>query len=266
MVGKSVLGMLAACAVYLSAGSIARLEAADPPYVFLLRSRQAVVTPERSYDSQTGGGFVQVTQVRPDVVMAVMRGAAAAGSGHHKEGSAALQFTLHQDFEVIATRGGLRPPRLTLAGWVIGALESSRKDGGTAEHSPACAAIRSGDETILQLCVKAHGVVGGENLLINDRVGPLEMVAAPGGFCLHQTFALHAVQGQSPCHPGSAVAQFDPDPKLDAQWNEALRPFRAVPQKDFGFRVLLRVVEDGPPPGVAAQELPPPREQKDNIR
>ena len=41
-----------------------------------------------------------------------------------------------------------------------------------------------------------------------------------------------------------AVADFDPAPQLDAFWADALRPFRAVPRKDFGFRLVLRVVED----------------------
>ena len=49
------------------------------------------------------------------------RHAVAAGTGH-KDGSAAMQFTLHQDFEIVPTRAALRPPRLVLAGWVIGAL------------------------------------------------------------------------------------------------------------------------------------------------
>lgn len=265
MFGTSAVVMRAACAVCLAAGFVASVEAADPPYVFLLRSRDAVVTPERSKDAQTGGGFVQVTQIEPNVVMALMRGAVAGGTGH-KEGSAAMQFTLNQDFEIVATRADLRPPRLVLAGWLIGALESTWRDGGMAEHSPACAAIRSGGEPILNLCVKPHGIGGGENLLVNDRVGPLEAVVAPGGFCLNQTFALRAVQGKSHCHGGSAAAMFDPDPKLDSQWNDVLKPFRAVPPRDFGFRVILRVVEDTPPVGVAPpappNELPPPREQK----
>ena len=262
MLGKWVRGMVAACAVSLSVGFLARIEAADPPYVIHLRSREGVVTPEWSKDSQTGGGFIQVTQIEPNVVMAVMRGAVAARASH-KDGSAAMQFTLKQDFEILPTRAHLRPPRLVMAGWAIGALESTPCEGGTAEHSPACADVRSGGQPILNLCIKPHAVGGGENLLVNDRVGPVEMVVAPGGFCLNQTFALHAAQGKSHCAPGSAAAVFDPEPKLDSQWNPVLKPFRAVPAKDFGFRVILRVVEDVPPLGVVPPgELPQPREEK----
>ncbi|HTU22528.1 MAG TPA: hypothetical protein VMG10_31105 [Gemmataceae bacterium] len=250
--------MLIACAVCLSAGLSARVEAADPPYVLQLRSREAVVTPERTKDAQTGGGFIQVTQIQPNIVMALMRGTVAAGTSH-KEGSAAMQFTLNQAFEIVATRRGLRPPRLVFSGWVIGALESTLRDGGMAEQSPANACVRAGGEPLLNLSLKPHGVAGGENLLVNDRVGPLEAVVQPGGYCLNQTFAIRAVEGKAHCHTGGAAAAFDPDPKLDSRWNEVLKPFRAVPHKDFGFRVIFRVVEDGPPP---PGELPPPREQK----
>src|SRR5262249_2038116 len=152
--------MLTACAVCLSAGFLAEVIAADPPYVIRLRSREAVVAPERTRDAQTGGGFIQVTQADPNVVMALMRGAVAAGTGH-KDGSAAMQFTLNQDFEIVPTRAGLRPPRLVLAGWAIGALDSTLCQGGIAEHSPACADIRSGSEPIMNLCIKPHSIGGG---------------------------------------------------------------------------------------------------------
>ncbi|MGH7172908.1 MAG: hypothetical protein ACRELF_15750 [Gemmataceae bacterium] len=257
MVAKGALRMLTAGVVYLSIGLLGKVGAADPPYVIRLRSREAVVTPEWSKNAQTGGGFIQVTQVEPNAVMAVMRGAVAARA-EHKDGSATMQFALNQDFEILPTRAGLHPPRLVLAGWAIGALESSLRGGGTAEHSPACAHVRSSGQPILNLCVKPHAVGGGENLLVNDRVGPLEMVVVPGCFCLNQTFALHVAQSKSHCYPGSVAVVFDPEPKLDSQWNPVLKPFRAVPAKDFGFRVILRVVEDKPPPG----ELPRPREQK----
>jgi RimJ/RimL family protein N-acetyltransferase len=42
----------------------------------------------------------------------------------------------------------------------------------------------------------------------------------------------------------AAVADFDPAPQLDAFWADALKPFRAVPRKEFGFTVVVRVVED----------------------
>lgn len=237
--------------------------AATPPYVILLRSREAAATPERTRDAQTGGGFIQVTQLQPNVVMALFRGAVAAGTGHH-EGSAAMQFMLNQDFEVLATRASLRPPRLVLAGWVIGALETTLKGSGMAEQSPACASIGSGGASLINLCIKPHGVGGGENLLVNDRVGPIEAVVLPGCFTLNQTFAIRAAEGKTHCHTGGAAAVFDPEPKMDSRWNEVLKPFRAVPSKDFGFRVILRVVEDVLPVAVApappaVEPLPEPK-------
>jgi hypothetical protein len=267
MFAKSAFRMLVACLLYLSAEC---LRAADPPeqppYVILLRSRDSAVTPERSKHAETGGGFIQVTKIAPDVVLIVMRGAAAAGDDH--PGRAALQFVLNQDLEIQATRGGLRNPRLVATAWLIGSLHSSLRNGGTAEQSPACAVLRSAGEPIINMCFKPHHVGGGENLLVNERAGPVELVVAPGPFCLSQTFAIN-VQQERTCLSGSAAAHFDPDPKLDAHWNEVLKPFRAVPHRDFGFRFILRVVEDPPPEDVETLPppnlLPPPKEIKKSV-
>lgn len=271
MLGKSAVRMVAACAMCLATGMVARAQAvAEPPYVFLLRSREAVVTPERTKHAEAGGGFIQVTQISPNVVLFLMRGAVVAGEDHG--GRAAQQFKLEQDLEILATRSGTRPPRLVAAAWLIGTLDSSLKNGGTAEQAPACATFHSIalPEPIVSLVMKPHSVGGGENLLVNERVGPMEAVLAPGPYHLSQSFSISAAQ-QRCCHAGSAAAFFDPDPRLDSMWNEVLKPFRAVPKRDFGYRVILRVVEDVPPPDVvppqpeslpAPQPIPQTQEQK----
>lgn len=262
MFGKWAVRILVACVLSLGAGLIGRVEAQSeqPPYVILLRSRNSAVTPERTKHAETGGGFVQVTQVLPNVVMASMRGAVAAGDDH--PGRAAMQFTLSQDLEIQATRNRLRPPRLLVTAWAIGSLHSSLRNGGTAQQSPACAELRSAGTTLVNLCIKPHGVANGENLFVNERAGPVELVVAPGSYCLTQTFSLNAVEERM-YHSGAAAAHFDPDPKLDSGWNDVLKPFRALPRRDFGFRVILRVVEDTPPPSATEPDdnvLPPPRE------
>ncbi len=159
------------------------------PYEFVLRSRSAVVTPERTKDAQTGGGYIQVLQVEPNLLLILMRGTVAAGAGlagaghHNKDGMAAMQFELNQDFEVVPTRAGLRPPRLILSAWLIGTLNTTRPpdEGGTAGHNPACAVVKSGDQPLLNLCIPPHSAAGGQNLLVNDRMGPMEMMIAPEG-------------------------------------------------------------------------------------
>jgi hypothetical protein len=262
MAGKSAIGTLTACVLCLCAGLTARGQAttAGPPYVIVLRSRDAVVTPERTKHAETGGGFIQVTQILPNVVLFLMRGAVVAGVDH--AGNAAMQFKLSQDLEIVATQPNLRPPRLIATAWLIGSLDSSLKHGGVAEQAPACATLRSVGDPIIHMCTKPHSVGTGENLLVNERVGPLEAVAVPGPYCLTQTFAINAVQDKACCCTGSAAAHFDPDPQLDARWNEVLKPFRAVPHQNFGFRVILRVVEDVPPVEASPppmENLPPPQ-------
>lgn len=263
MFGKWAVRTLVAGVLILGAEAIGRVEAQSeqPPYVILLRSREGAVTPERTKHAETGGGFIQVTQIMPNVVMALMRGAVAAGDDH--PGRAAMQFSLSQDLEIQATRDRLRPPRLMVTAWAIGSLHSSLRNGGTAQQSPACAVLRSAGTTLVNLCIKPHGVANGENVFVNERAGPVEMVVAPGAYCLTQTFALNAVEERM-YHSGAAAAHFDPDPKLDSSWNDVLKPFRALPRRDFGFRVILRVVEDTPPPNASQPDdpgvLPLPRE------
>lgn len=243
-----------------------------PPYTILLHSRGAAVTPETSKNSETGGGYIQVTQVEPNAVTILMRGAVAARADC-KDGSAAMQFELNQDFEIMPAplRKGVvvRPPRIVLSAWVIGALNTFAPEGGTAQQAPGCAAIETAGTPLLKTCVNPHAVSGGQNLLVNDRFGPVQAPAAPcTGYTLHQTFALSANQPKTACRPGFAAADFDPDARLDSLWNPVLKPFRAVPHKDFGFQVLLRVVEDVPPPGTlppVEQMLPPPTPEKPKV-
>jgi hypothetical protein len=150
------------------------------------------------------------------------------------------------------------------AAWLIGTLDSTLKKGGTADQASACATFGSLalPEPIVSMCIKPHAVGGGENLLVNERVGPMEAVVAPGPYHLSQTFAINVVQDKACYLTGAAAADFDPDPRLDGRWNDVLKPFRAVPKKDFGFRVILRVVEDVPPVEASApqmESLPPPQ-------
>jgi len=261
MAGKSAMKALTACVLCLCAGLSVRGQAttAGPPYAIILRSRDGVVTPERTKHAETGGGFIQVTQISPNVVMFLMRGAVVAGVDH--AGNAAMQFKLSQDLEIVATQPNLRPPRLIATAWLIGSLDSTLKHGGTAEQAKACATLRALGDPMIDMCIKEHSVSGGENLLVNERVGPLEAVVVPGPYCLMQTFAINAAQPKACCCTGSAAAHFDPDPRLDARWNEVLKPFRAVPHQNFGFRVILRVVEDVPPveaPSPPRENLPAP--------
>src|SRR5262245_6901109 len=93
-------------------GSIA-VTAADAPigpaYQIVLRSRHAQASPTRTKEGQTGGGSIAVEQPEPNTVVVTMGGAAVVGSDC-KGSSAAIDFNLEQDLEIIATRSGLRPP------------------------------------------------------------------------------------------------------------------------------------------------------------
>jgi hypothetical protein len=104
-----------------------------------------------------------------------------------------------------------------------------------------------GDASVLGVSVQSASAACGQELAINHRDGPVESPAAVGCYRLTGSFRIGETQGKGVFHRQFAVADFDPARELDAFWADALKPFRAVPRKDFGFKVVLRVVEMAAP-------------------
>lgn len=218
-----------------------------PAYQIVLRSRHAEVVPTRTREAQTGGGSVIVEQPEPHTIVVTMSGAAVAGSDCHGS-SAGIAFSLEQDLDIMPTRKGLRPPRVGMVGRVVGTLQVTdpRKCGpcGTAEQGPATACLSLAETALLSVSVKPSTVACGQELAVNYREGPVESPAAVGSYRLSAAFRIGVTQGKGLFHRQAAVADFDPAPQLDGFWSDALRPFRAVPRRDFGFKLVLRAVED----------------------
>jgi hypothetical protein len=233
---------------------LAAVHAADPPaapagpaYQIVLRSRHAEVTPTRTKDAQTGGGSIVVEQPEPHTIVVTMAGAAVAGSELH--GSAAgITFNLEQDLDILPVRKGVRPPRVGMVGRVIGTLQVTDpgkhgKACGTADQGPATGCLTSGGVSLLSVAVKPSGVLCGQESAINHRDGPVESPASVGSYRLTGSFRIGVTQGKGVFHRQYAVADFDPAPQLGATWSDALQPFQAVPRREFGFKLVLRVVE-----------------------
>jgi hypothetical protein len=221
---------------------------AGPAYQIVLRSRHAEVTPSHTRDSQTGGGYILVEQPEPNTIVVTMSGAAVAGSACHAS-TAGIDFNLEQDLDIIATRPGVRPPRVGMVGRLVGTLQVTDpgkcgKACGTAEQGPAVACLALGGTGLLSVNVKPSSVVCGQESSINYRHGPVEAPAVAGPYCLTGSFHIDVTQGKSVWNRQAAVADFDPAPQLDGSWADVLKPFRAVPRKDFGFKIILRVVEE----------------------
>jgi hypothetical protein len=237
----------------------AAVHAADPPagpaYQIVLRSRHAEVTPTRTKDSQTGGGSILVEQPEPHTLVITMAGSAVVGSTFC--GSAAgIDFHLDQDLEIIPTRSGVRPPRIGMVGRVVGTVQVTDLckccgkccgPCGTAEQGPATACLSMGETSLLSVEVQPSAVACGQELAVNHRDGPVECPGVVGCYRLSGSFRIGVTQGKGVWHRQYAVADFDPAPELDAFWVDALRPFRAVPRRDFGFKIVVRVVEDAAP-------------------
>ncbi len=240
---------LAGLAVLLGSAVV---RAADSPpgpaYQIVLHSRQAEVTPTRSGDSQTGGGSILVEQPEPNTIIVTMEGSAVAGSDFCRS-AAGITFDLQQDLEIIPTRTGVRPPRIGMIGRVVGTLQVTDpgicgKPCGTAEQGSATACLAIGGANVLSINVKPSSLSCGQELAINYREGPVEALGAVGSYRLSGTFGIGANQGICVFNRKAAVADFATGPRLDPMWSDVLKPFRAVPRKDFGFKIVLRVVED----------------------
>jgi hypothetical protein len=244
--------LLAGLAALLgSAATRAAEPASGPAYQIVLGSRQAEATPNRSKYSQTGGGWILVEQPEPNTVIVTMGGSAVAGSDCHSS-AAGINFDLSQDLEIIPTRHGVRPPRVGMVGRVVGTLQVTDpghccKPCGSADQGPANACLAIGGTSLLAINVKSSAVSCGQESSINFREGPFETVAAAGPYQLTASFRIGASHRKGVFHRQAAVADFDPAPQLDAFWADVLKPFRAVPRRDFGFKVVVRVVEDAAP-------------------
>jgi hypothetical protein len=118
---------------------------------------------------------------------------------------------------------------------------------GTAEQGPAAACLSVGETSLLSVNVKPSAVACGQELAINHRDGPVEAAAVVGPYRLTGSFRIAVTQDKGVWHRQAAVADFDPAPQLDAFWADALKPFRAVPRREFGFKIVVRVIEDPAP-------------------
>jgi len=244
------LHLFTLCAVLLPQSPLFAADPAPaaPPYQIVMRSRNAQANPRKTKDAQTGGGYIYVQQPEANTLLILMAGAAVAGSEFHGS-SAGISFDLDQMFDIIPTRTGLRPPRIAMVGQVVGTLQITNsgccsKNCGTAEQAVGTAFLLAGDHPLLSVAVKPSAVGVCNPVFVDNKEGPVEVVAAVGSYNLKQSFAIGVTQGKGVFNRQFAVADFDPAPQLDGYWSDALKPFRAIPRKDFGFRIVLRVVED----------------------
>src|SRR5262249_42857613 len=156
--------------------------------------------------------------------------------------AAGITFDLEQDLDIVPIRAGARPPRIGMVGRVVGTLQVTDpcpcgKPCGTAEQGPATACLAIGGTNLLSVAVKPSAVSCGQEPAITHREGPSEPGAAPGPYPLTASFRIGVSQGKGVFHRQAAAADFDPAPQLDAFWADVLKPFRAVPRSDFGFKV-----------------------------
>lgn len=225
-------------------------EASGSAYRIILRSRESQATPAKSKASQTGGGSIVVDQPSADTVVIRMGGSAAAGSTFHCS-TAAINFALNQELEIVPAREDLRPPRVGIMGRLIGTLSVTEAEKwqhaqGNAYQGPAAATLWSCENALLSVDVPSSGVACGQKLAINNQCGPCEATTAAGCYRLTANFDVAANQGKGVWHRQYAVADFDPAPQLDPFWADGLKTFRAVPREEFGFTLVVRVVEDTP--------------------
>jgi hypothetical protein len=236
-----------------------------PPFSIVLHGRHGHVTPLRSGCTHTGGGNIDVAQPSSDTVVITMTGAAVAYP-FYCASAATLMFDLNQCFEITFDNPKIKKAKLSMEGRVIGLLRGGK---GTASFSDACANVEAGNAVLVGVEVPPHSVSGCENLSVNDHKGPTPVPIVAGKYILHQTFAVTAAAPCAllPCKGPSA--EFAPDPALDPLWISYREPFHGAAKKDFGFQVIVKVVEDSEPENgdkaektedkTDREKLPPPK-------
>jgi hypothetical protein len=254
------LVLLLSFVVLLSKAHAARAADSGPAYQIVLRSRHAQVFPINDRRSQTGGGSIVVEQPELNTIVVTMGGSAVAGSSRCGS-NAGMNFELIQDLDIIALRANVRPPRVGMVGRVVGTLQVTEPGNfghvsGRAQQGPATACLSIAGVNVLSLDVEPTTVACGQKLSVNHQTGAVEAPITAssygtGCYRLTASFGLGADQDKGVFHRRFAVADFDPAPQLDAFWADALKPFRAVPRNEFGYTLVLRVVEDTAPPADA---------------
>jgi len=133
---------------------------------------------------------------------------------------------------------------------VIGLLRSYQKGGGSATITcPAQALVLPSEAvgevpSLVDVSLPGRAAAGGENLSVNDKVGPVAAVVGAGKYTLRESFGVQASHPKRvfPCK--AASAEFAPDPALDPLRISAWEPFHGAQKKDFGFQVILKVAAD----------------------
>jgi hypothetical protein len=219
--------------------------AAAPPVAILLKGRHGHATPVRTGFTHTGGGYIDIAQPTPDVVIVTMTGVAVAGAHPCRNSEATLNFDLTQEFEIGFDSPKRKKAKLFLEGRVIGLLRSDCKSSGFAAEGPGCATIVGEDgQAVVTLCVAEHSVTGGENLSVNDHDGPVEVPILGGKYTLHQTFTITAAYRHGFFPNKVTSAEFAPEPALDPLWLSYWEPFHGLGKRDFGFLLSLKVAEE----------------------
>jgi hypothetical protein len=223
---------------------VAPATAPAPPVSITLASRHGHATPHRLGCCHTGGGNIDVSQPSSDTVVITMSGVAVAASTALCSGSAGMDFDLSQDFEISFDKPDLKAAKVTVEARAIGLLRS-HSGGGVAELTHGQVSIGRQNGDVVSLAMPDHSAADGENLSINDHVGPVSAPISAGKFTLCQTVHFLASNPKCllPCKASSA--EFAPDPALDPLWISYWEPFHGASKKDFGFQITLKVAADG---------------------
>jgi hypothetical protein len=210
-----------------------------PAVSIVLKDRHGHANAERSGSTHTGGGNTDVAQPKDDTIIITTAGVAVAGPHPCCASSAAMNFDLTQNIEVVFGDKMVKKAMLTVDAQIVGLLRGD-KHGGSASVCNGAAQVSAAGLSILALAIEGHSVAGGDNLSINDHKGPVRAPVLAGEHSIYQTFRISAAHTQ--CLWGKAAsAEFAPDPALDPLWISYWEPYHGANKKDFGFKVTYHI-------------------------
>jgi hypothetical protein len=226
----------------------------EAAYTINLKTRQACATPHTRRLARVEGGFIDVATPVPHNLTVTMTGTAAANSYLGCTGSATQTFHFIQEFEITCSDPQVRTAVLTLDSTLVGFVRSKGRAGACVHRADVSVSPASGDASPLGVTYPPLCVEGTHGQLCNQHLPPVEGAPMPlGRYTLVATFILDT-QASGLCD-SHAVADFDPDTTLPADWVRTRDPFQGVSKRAFGFTFSLSAAPPKSTPSLAGRIL-----------
>jgi hypothetical protein len=235
-------------------------EGLRPPAELVVEPGMGSATPLKQAVAWANGGVIDVAQPNATTLVITMSGLTAVNADLCRTSVARYRFDLNQRFAVVVNSPRVKGTKLTLEGQGVGLLRTSHESYQhvgfcanwrcpTADTDPAKALITNPAGQILALVLPSRCANGCTDLSVYDHDGPFTAAVKAGSYELREMWGFGTAHPSFVCH--GASAEFSPQPAYYAgihgpygYWFEHFQPFNGAASKDFGFRVVVKLIPE----------------------